>query len=86
MKKIAFLLLLLSPVALAEPIGPFVFRVCKAKVRSDYTIISMPVIAKEIASMCVVWVPCESADFDILEVTSGSKMTHYTSRDSTTCR
>jgi hypothetical protein len=80
------LFLLICPKAVAEPIGPFVFRVCFTNVKNKFTVVSMPVVTRDLSSMCVTVVPCESADFDILEVPSGSKMTHYVSKNTETCR
>ena len=84
-KSVILAMFLLCPLATAEPIGPFVFRVCFTKVRSEFTIESMPVIAKSLASMCVTVVPCDQADFDILEVTP-SRMTHYLSTNKELCK
>jgi hypothetical protein len=85
MKTMAVILMLLSPNLASEPIGPFVFRVCITRTRSDYTIVSRPVETKAQASMCVALVNCSEADFDILE-DAHAPMTHYLSKSKESCK
>lgn len=84
--KVLIILALLCAPANAEPIGPFVFKVCFPKyVSEDTVIVSSRVSKKKDASLCITVVACDKADFGIYEVES-SVSKHYISKDANKCK
>lgn len=81
------LLLLISTTCMvsAEPIGPFVFRVCKVSSPSETGIVARLVDKKADSKMCVVLVPCDKADFDVFD-SPNAPMTYYVSKDPDRCK